>query len=388
MTSWPVLALAAVSLLSACTHAGRHASPAPAALGFDGEFSIAPLTRFDALHSARFGGVSGLAFDPSTGDLLGVSDDEDNPRVFVFAVSGEGASFRVDVRAYFPLPVGSAAGGAHDNGRGIPPAALDPEGVAITKTGRLFISSEGVARQPRVPPGIYEYSRRVEFVRSLEIPEKFLPPPTGEVTRGVRDNAAFESLTLTPDGKHLFTATESALVQDGPAADFTHGALSRIIRYDASGGTFQPGREFAYEVDPIAKPDFAARFQINGLVELQAMSATDLLAMERSYAEESSDGRRMNRIRIYRVSLRGASDVSRIESLQNRSAVRPARKTLLLDLNDLQGLSPELRTLDNFEGMTFGPSSGGRPTLLIVSDDNFSQLQRTWFVLLHTRLPR
>ena len=62
--------------------------------------------------------------------------------------------------------------------------------------------------------------------------------------------------------------------------------------------------------------------------------------------------------------------------------VTPVTKTLIADLNRLPGLAPPLATLDNFEGMAFGPADkAGRP-LLLVSDDNFSERQVTAFLLL------
>lgn len=366
--------------------------PRLASLRLAGEFAFPVLNESGILAGPRLGGVSALAFDPSTGDLLGLSDDSRTPRVFVLGVSGEDASFRVDLKSSFPLEVagdGAGAAGAanegsarHEDGR---PAALDSEGLAITADSRLFVSSEGLPNaQPRVPPGIYEYSRS-RFVRALQVPEKFMQPPDGPIVRGVRANAAFESLTLTPDNRSLFTATESAIFQDGPAADFDHGARSRIIQYEARDGTFVPRHEFAYEVDAIARPDFTAQFRINGLVELLAFSDTDLLSMERSYTEESPDGRRMNRIRIYRISLQGATDVSGLGSLQGAPGIVPARKKLLVDFSALRGLSQGLRSLDNFEGLTFGPRGPGGGRLITVSDDNFSALQRTVFLLLRSQ---
>ena len=65
-----------------------------------------------------------------------------------------------------------------------------------------------------------------------------MPNATGPITRGVRGNSSFESLTLTPDGQTLFTATETALAQDGNTADFDHGALSRLMEYRREGETF------------------------------------------------------------------------------------------------------------------------------------------------------
>jgi hypothetical protein len=69
-----------------------------------------------------------------------------------------------------------------------------------------------------------------------------------------------------------------------------------------------------------------------------------------------------NTIRIYKVSLPGRGE--------------EARKTLLLDLDEL-GLP-----LDNVEGMTFGPRlPGGRRSIVLVSDNNFAASQFTQFLL-------
>jgi hypothetical protein len=326
------------------------------------------------LEQARFGGISGLALDPRSGELLGVSDDREHPRVFIFRppVVADPAVFRVDLHAYLPLP-------AHPEA----PAALDPEAVAITLGGRVFIASEGIQNEePRVPPAIVEYTRNYAFVRQLDVPAKFIPPATGPITRGVRNNASFESLTLTPDERRLFTATESPLAQDGAAAGILNGGRARILEYEQAGETYVPRREFAYPLDPLGPVGFTPGFLVAGLVELLALGDTEFLAMERGFAQEADDGRRsVTRIRIFRVSIDGATDISGFDSIRGRRLVA-ARKTLLLDLSAVDGLSPELAPLDNFEGMTFGPLlPDGSRTLIIVSDDNFHPAQRTWFLL-------
>jgi 3-phytase/alkaline phosphatase D len=366
---------AALALTAAC--AGRGARPHPdtaaAPLELAGEFNIPPLTTFDKLNSARFGGISGIAVDPTTNELLGVSDDRQDSRVFVFRLSGEGRSFQVGLHAYFPLPEAAGA-----------PAALNPEGIAVARDGRLFVLSEGIQnREPRIPPSITIYTRRIDYVGRLPMPSKFVPPETGPITRGVRANTGFESLTLTPDERHLFTGLETSLVQDGDPSTFERGTLVRLLEYEAAGDSFVPAREFAYPVDPIVRPGFPASASNNGLVELLALSSTELLAMERSFAEETGSGGRTHAsIRIYRFSLDGATDVSRFESLRAARGLRPVRKRLMLDLADVKGLSPELAGLDNFEGMAFGPAlADGSRTLVLVSDDNFSRRQRTSFLL-------
>jgi hypothetical protein len=117
-------------------------------------------------------------------------------------------------------------------------------------------------------------------------------------------------------------------------------------------------------------------------VELIATSGTDLLALERSYvARKEQKDVGVNHIRIFRVSLAGATDVSALDSLANAS-VTPARKTLVLDLSQVTGLSPELAALENFEAMAFGPRlTDGRLSLVLASDDNFRASQRTSFLL-------
>ena len=88
-----------------------------------------------------------------------------------------------------------------------------------------------------------------------------------------------------------------------------------------------------------------------------------LLALERSF----STGVPGNHIRLFiaRADPAGADASGRV----------PLRKELLLDLDDL-GI-----TLDNQEGLTFGPNlPDGRRTLVLISDDNFSETQVTQFL--------
>jgi len=345
----------------------------PRSLELLGKFVLTPPADGDPLKRARFGGVSGLAVDGSTGELLGICDDGEDSRVFVFRTSGEGPAFRVNLTAYFPLPSGPGA-----------PAQLDAEGIAITRGGRLFVASEGDGtREPREPPSIAEYTRRVDYVGGLQVPAKFLPPPTGPVMHGVRGNEAFESLTITPDETRLYTATETALAQDGEPATTRAGTLARILEYENDGAAFRPGREFAYPIEPLADPGFTPGSFINGVVEMLALGRSELLVMERGYAEEEGGARRrMNRIRVFTIFLDGATDISGFESLRGRTGIRAVRKRLLLDLSAVPGLADELAAVDNFEGMAFGPPlADGSRTLLLVADDNFSALQRTTFLL-------
>jgi hypothetical protein len=97
--------------------------------------------------------------------------------------------------------------------------------------------------------------------------------------------------------------------------------------------------------------------------------------MERSFSVGASGTG--NKIRLYDVSLRHADNVNGFDSLATLlSGLRPAKKTLVLDLDEL-GIP-----LDNVEGMAFGPKlSHGRRSLILVSDNNFAPAQFTQFLL-------
>jgi hypothetical protein len=368
--------LAAICLIAAsCGHRPSDLSRVALAnrgLRLDGVISIAPNTPYPVLNGVTFGGVSGLVYDTARSELLGICDDNRHARVFRMRIRDE--PFDVEPIGVISLETSGA------------PERLDTEGLVLLPDGHFLVSSEGSgSREPRVPPAIAEYSYDGRFVRELPLPSKFIPTPRGSQTSGVRDNEALESLTITRDGLHVFTGTESALVQDDEAASFERSARSRLIEYGRRGQGYVPIHEFAYEVDTIPRPSFAPGIAINGLVELLAIDARELLALERSYVEDASHrGRGVNRIRIYRVSLEHATDIAKLPSLRGQRIVTVS-KTLLLDLGELAALPAALRRLDNFEGLALLPRRNGASSLLLVSDDNFSVTERTWFVRLEWR---
>jgi 3-phytase len=197
--------------------------------------------------------------------------------------------------------------------------------------------------------------------------------PTADHSTGIRSNLAFESATLPPDGNFLFTGSENALYQDGPAATTANGSPSRIMRYDLQTGKLD--RQWVYWTDPVLEPSRV--FSVNGLDELLAMNNEFLIAMERSFSVGGTATGTGNSIKLYKVALPGATDINGVSSVESKlDQIRPAQKTLLLDLDTL-GIP-----LDNVEGMTLGPAlPDGRRALVLVSDNNFAASQFTQFLL-------
>jgi hypothetical protein len=335
------------------------------------QFSIPSLGRFPPLMGLPFGGISGLTTRNASREIYGISDARGGGRIYRFALENSGDALRIETLSSVSLEMAPGD------------ESPDHEGIALLPDGTFAVSAEGTGREPRQPASVAVYGRHGDFMHRLPIPEKFVPEPNGSATKGLRGNAGFESLALSPDGERLFTAAETALVQDGDAATFEAGTRTRILEFVARHGTFEPAREFAYDLEPVQKPPFTPNAFINGLVELLALDRTTLLALERAFVENRETpalGR--SYIRLYRITLTAATDISAFESLKGHPEVVPVKKTLLMDLSNVQGLSPDLaRNLDNFEGLAIGPRlPDGRATLLLVSDDNFRAEQRTWFL--------
>ncbi|NEP75234.1 MAG: phytase [Okeania sp. SIO2G4] len=312
------------------------------------------------------GGISGISYDRGEGIYYAISDDRsqnNDARFYTVDIDWSDGTLDdgdVEFTDFTTL--------LNNDGVPFPENGVDPEGIAFNGEN-LFISSEGNVNEG-IDPFVNEFSLTGEQLNELTIPDKFLPNNDG--TQGIRNNQAFESLTITPDKRFLYTATESALVQDGERPTLENESASRIIKYDLETG--EAIKEFLYFVDPIpVAPDPEDGFADNGLVELLALDNSDtLLALERSFAVGVG-----NNIRLYEVQLQNTTNIQDFDGLINPDdpdgelfdVDAVAEKRLLLDFAEL-GI-----TLDNDEGMAFGPVlPDGSQSLVVVSDNNFNNV--------------
>ena len=317
-------------------------------------------------NGTQVGGLSGITYDRFNNVFYSISDDRSqfNPaRFYTLNIDlSDGRLDNGDVRFQNVTTL------TDENGNPFPELSLDPEGIAFSERGTLFISSEGERSTNRlINPFVNEFSLQGKQFNELPIPDKFEPAGIGANDPGIRNNLAFESLTITPNQRFLFTATENALVQDGPAATLTNGSPSRILQYDLQTG--QEVGEFLYITDPVADaPNPVGSFNTNGLVELLALDNNGtFLSLERSFSTGVG-----NTIKLYETSILGATDISGLNSVNGVDVDAAAQKRLLLDFGDL-GI-----TLDNLEGIALGPKlPDGRQSLIVVADNNFSSTQFT-----------
>jgi hypothetical protein len=250
--------------------------------------------------------------------------------------------------------VGLAAAFADDPRRSL---RFDPEGLRVGRQGTLFISDE-------YGPAIDEFSASGMRLRSLPVPPKFRvarfdADEDAEIAAnrmGRVTNKGLEGLAITPDGRTLVAIMQGPLIQDGGK----NGINCRILALDVESGA---AREYIYTLSAPKR----------GVSEILAIAADRFLVLERDSA-----GGKQAFARLFRIDLRGASEISRFGTADDDglpeggppAGVTPVDKRPFLDL-----LEPRFGlATDDFpakiEGLTWGPDLAGGRRLLLVTSDN------------------
>jgi hypothetical protein len=281
--------------------------------------------------------LSATAFDPATRTLFALQDR----RPSITPLVANDSFDAITVGAPFPL-----------TGRG--DAAWDGEGLVRHEGGTIAVTNETM-------PLVERFDAAGKRVEALAIPARFASQAPG--------NKGLESLTISPSGHYLFTANESALATDGPAATKTKGTTVRILRRELATGT---DLEVAYRTEPLGAG--GARGDM-GVSELAALSDGELLVLERGF--QSGYG---NTVRIFRVDVTSGAHVDAIASLSDATPV--LNKTLVVDISTLppgNAKTPDTQPnplLDNYEALALGPTlPDGRRLVFVTSDDNASASQ-------------
>lgn len=328
------------------------------------EYQI-PKTEFE---QTLVGGLSALTYNRNTGKFYVLSDDRSQnapARFYTLALDIQPEGFNaVEIEDVTFLK--------NANNELFSAGSLDPEGLALSPRNSLFLSSEGIPSRG-IDPFIAEFDLDTgQQLNTLRLPQRYLlntPEEQENVPRGVQENLGFEALTLSivsvapQDPFRLFVAPEGPLIQE-------QDAENRL-------------RLLHYLINPIGPPvllsenlyllDSAPEGTIsNGLTELIALDREGfLLSLERTFGLAGAGAK------LFQIATGEATDTLQYPLLNGDiSDIKPLRKQLLLDLSDL-GI-----TLDNLEGMTLGPKlPDGSSTLILISDDNFSENQVTQLLL-------
>lgn len=369
-----VLLFFLATLVFSCSTQKRSGSKSISGLKFIGEFNLPHRMVFEG---TTVGGLSGIDYVSAEDVYYLICDDrsDHNPARFYTAKIVLGTKGIDTVQLLKATTLLQKSGQAYPNKTGDPLRVPDPEALRYNPTnGTLVWSSEGerIVRGERsllIDPSINIMSPDGKLVDSLPLPPNM---HMSAAEKGPRQNGVFEGLSFANSYKTLYVSVEEPLYEDGRRAGLkdTTGWI-RIIKYDMLNK--QPVAQYAYQIDPVVQePISRGAFVVNGVPDILSINDHQLLVTERSF----STGRLTCNVRVYLADLKEAENIASIPSLQEHPAIKPIRKKLLLNMDDLG------RWIDNVEGATFGPLlPNGKRSLIFLTDDNFSPVERTQFFL-------
>lgn len=296
----------------------------------------------------QIGGLSGIDYDPVTDTYIAQSDlgaDGKPAAVYTFQFTGLYNSDGTPEITFEKTPI-------------------DLTGISNVESIRRDPKGDGfwVTTEETVP-GIYHYHTDGSVSKLTTIPSN--------IETSSQPDKSLKGATFALDGSY-FVSLERNLTTD--ATGYT-----RITKFDSDGN---PIAQYAYYTDRPSTIDATS----NGVSEILAINEHQLLVMERGYnnTQDASTGASVNRVRIYEIDLNGAQNVMDIPNLTSTNTQLVSKNLIFnsMDPSINNVLDTKANRFDNIEGMTFGPTlSDGRPSLVLVSDNNYSASQdKTQFI--------
>lgn len=328
-----------------------------------------------SFENTKVGGLSAITYDRQNEVFYAVSDDRSKlapARFYTLKINLNQTDLETVKIANVEIQNVTLL--KNKEGENYPENSVDLEGIAVSPRNTVFISSEGNTRQ-RISPFVAEFDFNGNLQQEIPLSERYFPNEKSEpLTKGVQNNLGFEALAIKANGImaedpfRLFIGTEAALTQDVNPEIPQSQNNSRFLHYVVNPfGKPVLIAEHLYPVD-LASPGVV----YNGLTELATLPEEGyLLSLERTF------GLRGAGAKIFQVVMGNATDISTVKSLdtENNNYI-PLKKRLILNLKEL-GIP-----LDNLEGMTLGPRlQDGSQTLILISDNNFSNRQKNQFLL-------
>lgn len=225
----------------------------------------------------------------------------------------------------------------------------DMEGCAFDPcSGALWISDESGSTIREVCP------ITGEVLRSAPVPA---------IMRQYYGNYSLEALTISGDGKTMWTSNEEALKCDGTNSTLTAGCLVRLVKFtrESARDNWTPAGQYAYLTEPIAEnsSQYLSGSARNGVSALTALPDGTLLVLERGYRGWGGLADDFKNY-IYAVDYSKATDVSDFTSLTNSTFTRVTKTSIWQDMT--------LKVV-NYEGMCLGPMlNDGSCSLLLIAD--------------------
>ncbi|WP_016988246.1 esterase-like activity of phytase family protein [Flavobacterium sp. ACAM 123] len=321
------------------------------------------------------GGLSSIDYDAKNDLYYFICDDRAvyNDARFYTAKIHLGTNKIDSIAFQNVVPLKNAAGKKYSNWEEQPDKSIDPEELRYNpKTKTVVWSSEGArvisnGFSVLQHAAIQTATTEGKFINAYDLPANL---NMQKEEKGPRNNGVLEGIAFNKNYTTLYTNIEEPLYEDDSKASLTKSGLIRLYEFDVKSR--KNTAQYAYELDPIAhEPNPKDGFAVNGVSAIQYYGKDQLLVVERSY----SVGKQACTIKVYLCDFSKATDVKNITSLQHNKFIVTSKK-LILNMDDLGVF------IDNIEGVTFGPKlASGKQSLLFVSDNNFSDKQKTQVLL-------
>jgi hypothetical protein len=310
--------------------------------------------------STLVGGLSGI--DYSNGLYYIVCDDARNPRYYEANITiNDAVISNIAITKVVKIRDSSKY--------------LDLETIRYdNNVNQIFLTSEGHINKQKTPL-FFSVNFEGDIVNEFKIPSAFYPNSIEKP----RHNATLEGLSKSYDESGYWIAMELPLEIDGSEPKLSPTSSPVRITY-INTITNNIEKQFGYLLDPIAKEPKGS-FAVNGLSDILEYAKDQFFVIERSYS--SGLGNQGNTIKIFNADATKATNILKIKNLKHQDYV-PARKELLFDFENVRDKLTN-NSIDNIEGITFGPTlPNGNKTLLLVADNNFNRLEKqlNQFILL------
>jgi hypothetical protein len=229
---------------------------------------------------------------------------------------------------------------------------LDLEGIAINSKNEFLLSNEGDQnKKPRQSPEIFWTDFSGQRLRSVTLPNEFLPNASGQQTKGVQNNLAFEGLSSD------LTLQKWGAFLEGPVIDSV-GTLANHLSYIESDiDSLKVQQTYSY---PMPQFENSAMTMIMGVTDFLFLSADQLLVLERG-VELSMQGL------VFNTQL----------CFAEKDKTYLKRKCSYIFNSDAV-LIKSIQKTANFEGLCW--LNEKKTQFMVVSDNNFSKNENTVFL--------
>ena len=292
------------------------------------------------------GGLSGLAYDPSTAYFYALSDTKKNHRLYRLALK-EQPNYHFEIldsiflKEFDRTPLNRN---------------MDPEELVFYNKDTVFISSEGQqVYKEHEPTQIFSFNLPdFNLKEAWPVPEMFWTPgqkkQKGKI--GHQANKGFEALALDKQSNRIWAGTEKSLFQD---LKTRKKPVIRLSEFDIKSKKLVS--QFLYPIEDSV-----------GLTAMLFLSPKKFFTLERAFDSLFFT------IQLFLTNCQGADDI-KDQIILKKEVYKLCSKKQLWSSEELDLL------VDNLEGMSLVPIKNSTKKLLIlVSDNNFKRFQKNQFL--------